>query len=56
MRRAINLYLFAIREHANEALLEEIEDALEAPNVFDTVTGRPAWYSSDEEAWREWES
>lgn len=50
----MNLYLYAIREHADEKRLAEIERALEPP-VASRVNGRPAWYGDDEEVWQAWE-
>lgn len=50
--RAVNAYLWAIREHANEDRLAQIDAALEPPRSY-RVQGAPAWYGSDEDAWAE---
>lgn len=50
--RAANLFLFAIRNNADEKRLEELDDALRPPKRM-KVNGVPAWYGSDEDAWAE---
>lgn len=49
MDRAHNLYLFAVRENADEKRLAEIDAALEPPSDY-RVDGKPAWYDEDD-AW-----
>lgn len=49
----MNLYLFALREHASKERLAEIDERLEAP-LRAKVGGAPAWYGSDDDAWDEW--
>ena len=50
----MNLYLYAIREHASDETLAEIDEALKPP-VTAKVGNVPAWYGSDDEAWAEFE-
>lgn len=50
--RAVNTYLYAIRENANEDDLKLIEEALTPPPQY-RVQGVPAWYGSDDDAWTE---
>lgn len=50
MRRAINVYLFAIREWADEDKLAEIEEALTAPNRLDPTTRAPRWWVDEDDA------
>jgi hypothetical protein len=46
----MNLYLFAIRENADDEAMATIDRALEPPLSM-TRGGVPAWYGSDEDAW-----
>lgn len=56
MSRAVNAYLFAIREYADERRLDEIEAALEPPNRWDEQRQAPAWWVDDEDAWDAFET
>ena len=53
--RACNAYLYALREHADEDRLAQIDAALEPPRSY-RVGGAPAWYGSDEDAWAQFAS
>ena len=53
--RGFNLYLWAIREHADDERRAAIDRALEPP-VTMRVDNRPAWFGSDEEVWSEWQT
>jgi hypothetical protein len=46
-----------IRELAgqDEQAQEMISDALEPPNRVDPMTGAPAWWVSDEDAWSQFQ-
>jgi hypothetical protein len=46
----VNLYIYAIRENADEKQLDEIDRALEPPLTAKTG-GVPSWYGSDDDAW-----
>lgn len=48
--RALALYLFAVREHADEETRSKIDEAL-APPLTARRDGVPAWYGSDDDAW-----
>lgn len=48
----MNLYLFAVKEHASDETLQMIEDAL-TPPVTMKIGDAPVWYGSDEDAWSE---
>jgi hypothetical protein len=48
----VNLYLFAIKEHADDKQMAEIESALEPPLTAKT-NGVPTWYGSDDDAWQD---
>jgi hypothetical protein len=50
--RAINLYRYAIFEHADDKEREKINEALTPPKTA-KFGGVPAWYGSDEDAWAE---
>jgi hypothetical protein len=50
----VNLYLFAVREHASEETLAEIEEALKPP-VTAKIGDTPIWYGSDDDAWADFE-
>ena len=50
-RRAVNLYLFAVREWADEERLDMIEAAIEPPNQWDSLRRTPVWWKDDEDAW-----
>ena len=50
--RALNLYRYAILEHADEKQREKITEALTPPKDA-RFGGVPAWYGSDEDAWAE---
>lgn len=52
--RAINAYLWALRENADADRLEAITEALQPPLTL-RRNGVPAWYGSDEDAWAEWD-
>jgi hypothetical protein len=53
--RAVNTYLYAIREHASEEDLETIEEALTPPRTY-RVGGVPSWYGDDDDAWQQFAS
>jgi hypothetical protein len=44
--------LYAIKEHASDKDLAEIESALEPP-ITSKTGGVPTWYGSDEDAWEQ---
>jgi hypothetical protein len=48
--QAINLYLYALTEHADQETRERINRALESPVQF-RMNGAPAWYGDDDDAW-----
>jgi len=53
--RAVNTYLYAIREHADEKDLATIEEALTPPRQY-RVRGVPSWYGDDDDAWQQFAS
>ena len=50
--RAVNTYLYAIRENANEDDLLLITEALTPPRQY-RVNGVPSWYGEDDDAWQQ---
>jgi len=49
--RALNAYLYAIREHAKDETLDRIEEALEPPNRWDAIREAPVWWVDEDDAW-----
>lgn len=49
--RVVNLYLFAIKEHASDKDLVDIDNALEPPSTY-RQDGIPSWYGSEDDAWQ----
>lgn len=56
MYRAINLYLFMLREWADDKQRNEIDRALRPPLTWrDPRTGLPADWGDEADEWAEWE-
>lgn len=45
-----------LREACDKDEWEQVQAALEPPNVIDPVSGVPHWYGSDDDAWAAFEA
>jgi hypothetical protein len=45
-----------VREYADEDRMDQIAEALEPPNQYDTLRAAPTWWVSEDDAWDEFQS